>query len=55
MPVYKAVRYFVWTEQELIKTTTLKVKRPEESKRIKAYLEKNTTTIRALNGKKNSD
>ncbi len=51
MPVYKAVRYFVWTSKELIKTTTLKVKRPEEAKVIKALLGAQSTTLRALNGK----
>lgn len=52
MPVYKAVRNFAWTTEELIKTTTLKVKRPEESKKIKAWLEQNQTTMRALNGQR---
>lgn len=51
MPVYKAVRYFVWTQKELIKTTTLKVKRPEEAKLIKAMLESGSTTMRAQTGK----
>ena len=55
MPTYKGIRFYVWTDQELIKTTTLKVKRPEESKRIKAYLEKNSNTLRVLNGSKISD
>jgi long-chain acyl-CoA synthetase len=55
MPPYKAIRNFFWTDQELIKTTTLKVKRPEESKRLKAYLESNQTTVRALNGQKITD
>jgi len=43
MPVYKAVRNFVWTTEELIKTTTLKVKRSEESEKINAWLEQNQT------------
>ena len=34
MPKYKAVREMIITEEELIKTTTLKVKRHEELKRI---------------------
>lgn len=51
MPAYKAVRFFVWTSQELIKTTTLKVKRPEEAKVIKALLATDSTTMRLLNGK----
>lgn len=54
MPVYKAVRNFVWTTEELIKTTTLKVKRPEESKKIKAWLEDHQTTMRAMSGQRMS-
>ncbi len=34
MPKYKAVREMIITEEELIKTTTLKIKRHEELKRI---------------------
>ncbi|MDD2458726.1 MAG: AMP-binding protein [Eubacteriales bacterium] len=54
MPVYKAVRNFVWTTEELIKTTTLKVKRPEESKKIKAWLDEHQTTMRAKTGQRMS-
>ena len=54
MPIYKAVRNFVWTTEELIKTTTLKVKRPEESKKIKAWLEDHQTTMRAMSGQRMS-
>ena len=54
MPVYKAVRNFVWTTEELIKTTALKVKRPEESKKIKAWLEDRQTTMRAMSGQRMS-
>lgn len=52
MPVYKAVRNFVWTTEELIKTTTLKVKRSEESEKINAWLEQNQTTMRAMTGQR---
>lgn len=34
MPAYKYIRHLIVTEEELIKTTTLKVKRHEEIKRI---------------------
>ena len=34
MPKYKYVREMVITEEELIKTTTLKIKRHEEIKKI---------------------
>ena len=34
MPAYKAIKYFILSEQDLIKTTTLKVRRPLEHERI---------------------
>ena len=34
MPKYKYVREMIITEEELIKTTTLKIKRHEELKKI---------------------
>ncbi|MDD2213035.1 MAG: AMP-binding protein [Oscillospiraceae bacterium] len=38
MPGYKAVRYFIFTEDDFIKTTTLKIKRKEEEKKLSAWL-----------------
>lgn len=35
MPVYKAISAYIWTEEPLIMTTTLKVKRPAESAKIR--------------------
>ncbi len=34
MPAYKYIRELIITEEELIKTTTQKVKRHEEMKRV---------------------
>ena len=34
MPKYKYIREMIITEEELIKTTTLKIKRHEEMKKI---------------------
>ncbi len=38
MPVYKAISAYIWTEEPLIMTTTLKVKRPAESAKIREDL-----------------
>jgi long-chain acyl-CoA synthetase len=51
MPVYKAIKYFVLSEQDLIKTTTLKVRRPQEIERINKRLAELGLTRKAANGK----
>lgn len=51
MPQYKIIRYFVISFEELIKTTTLKVKRPIENKKIIDSLEKAETNMRKANCK----
>ncbi|MBO4687877.1 MAG: AMP-binding protein [Clostridiales bacterium] len=50
MPSYKAIHYFVFSETEMVKTTTLKVKRPQEQKAIEERLAKAGTTMKAANG-----
>ncbi len=55
MPTYKAIKYFVWTEQDLIKTTTLKVRRPDELRRIHAWLEQQGQTMRTASGRQSTD
>lgn len=50
MPSYKAIHYFVFSETEMVKTTTLKVRRPQEQKAIEDQLEKAGTTMKAANG-----
>ena len=51
MPQYKIIRYFVMTFEELIKTTTLKVKRPLEYGRIKGTLDNAGLEMRKASGK----
>jgi long-chain acyl-CoA synthetase len=51
MPTYKAIKYFVLTEQELIKTTTLKVKRPQENEKTGKRLGELGLTMKTANGK----
>ena len=51
IPQYKIIRYFVLSFEDLIKTTTLKIKRPVEFGRIKEQLQKAETNMRKVNGK----
>ena len=51
MPSYKIVRNFVFSETDMIKTTTLKVKRPKEQEAIENILTGAGTDMRAMNGK----
>ena len=50
MPSYKGIRYFVFSEGEMVKTTTLKIKRPQELAMIHAALEKAGSTMKQANG-----
>ncbi len=50
MPSYKAIRYFVFSEGEMVKTTTLKVKRKQEMDAIHAILEKAGATLKSAHG-----
>ncbi|MCX7773801.1 MAG: AMP-binding protein [Clostridia bacterium] len=51
MPVYKMIRYYVFGYDELIKTTTMKVKRYVEADQMRALLAQMTTTIKNTAGK----
>ncbi len=50
MPQYKIIRYFVISYEELIKTTTLKLKRQIEYKKITDLLIQLNTNMRKLSG-----
>ncbi|MDI9497349.1 MAG: AMP-binding protein [Bacillota bacterium] len=50
LPAYKAVRYFIFTEQDYIRTTTLKVKRNEENAKLEMLLGRIGRTMRELDG-----
>ena len=50
MPSYKSIHYFVFSETEMVKTTTLKVKRPAEQKVIEDTLSAAETTMKEANG-----
>ncbi len=47
MPSYKAIKYFILSEEELIKTTTLKVRRPLELEKIHAQLAERGLTMKS--------
>lgn len=51
MPPYKAIKYFLLTGQDLIKTTTLKVKRPAELEKTKKRLAELNLSPRTANGR----
>lgn len=51
MPQYKIIRYFVLSCEDLIKTTTLKIKRPVEFSKISEQLKLAGTTMRKANGR----
>ena len=49
IPKYKILRYFIITKEELVKTTTLKIKRPIEEKKTLEYIEQSGKDMRKLN------
>ncbi len=51
MPSYKIVRNYVFSETEMIKTTTLKIKRPKEQAAIEDKLAEAGVSMRDVNGK----
>jgi long-chain acyl-CoA synthetase len=51
LPQYKIIRYFIMTNDDIVKTTTLKIKRPVEYEKIKGKLEKSGLEIRKASGK----
>ena len=51
MPAYKAIKYIMFTNEDLIKTTTLKVKRPAEQEKTYKRLTELGLTPKTANGK----
>jgi len=51
MPKYKAIKYFLMTHEDLIKTTTLKVRRPVENKKTADRLAELDLTMKTASGK----
>ncbi|HBN83131.1 MAG TPA: AMP-dependent synthetase [Clostridiales bacterium] len=51
IPQYKIIRYFLMTKDELIKTTTLKIKRRFELEKVQSALAKSNLDMRKASGK----
>lgn len=51
MPSFKSVKYFIFGEKDMAKTTTMKIKRTIELASIKEILEKNKLKIKEVTGK----
>ena len=51
MPVYKGIRYILLTDNELIKTTTLKIKRPKQFQMIQKILQDKEIPIQQAQNK----
>lgn len=51
IPQYKIIRYFVMTYEDLVKTTTLKIKRPVEYEKINDMLDKAGLEMRKVSGR----
>lgn len=49
VPQYKIIRYFILSKEELIKTTTLKIRRPVEQKKTEEYINSTGKDMRKLN------
>ena len=51
IPKYKIIRYFVMTFEDLVKTTTLKIKRHIEEEKLRNYIRKSGVEMRQLHKK----
>lgn len=51
MPVYKTIRYYVFGYEELIKTTSMKIKRYVETDQIRILFNNLTTSIKNVTGR----
>ncbi|NCC82925.1 MAG: hypothetical protein EOM03_02205 [Clostridia bacterium] len=52
LPDYKKIKYFVFSEERMVRNTTLKLKRNEEQDRIHLVLVTEAKTIRDVSGKR---
>ncbi|HHT44360.1 MAG TPA: AMP-binding protein [Fastidiosipila sp.] len=55
MPVFRRIKHFLFTEDEFVKTTTLKIRRQEEQKVLRSALEGRRTNLATLNGRRLRD
>ncbi len=52
MTEYKKVKYFIWDESDPVLTTTLKIKRNDELRRIRQELQRQNVLLREVSGKR---
>ncbi len=50
MPSFKAIRYFIFSEGEMVKTTTLKIKRAKELEAIRERMNQAGSSLKTANG-----
>ncbi len=50
MPVYKSIRWFLYTEEDLVRTTTMKIRRQPQLERIQQWLSRQNLTMRQACG-----
>lgn len=55
MPVFRRIKHFLFTEDEFVKTTTLKVRRQEEQKILREALAGRRTNVATMNGRRLKD
>lgn len=51
LPQYKIIRYYIMTNDELVKTTKMTIKRPIEYEKVKTLLDKTGLEMRKANGR----
>jgi long-chain acyl-CoA synthetase len=51
MPTFKGIRHYVFSFQDMVKTTTLKIRRPIEIASIQAWMERQKLRLRDITGR----
>lgn len=52
LSAYKAIKYSIFSEEPMVRTTTMKVKRYEEIRRMSEWLEQESLTMRKADGRR---
>lgn len=55
MPSFKSIRHHVYSFKDMVKTTTLKIRRPIELESLRRIMDRNKLRMRELNGKNLDD
>jgi len=51
MPVYKSIRWFLYTDGDMVLTTTMKIRRQPQLDQIRRWLNENNLTMRQASGR----